>query len=198
MKENFSDFSSIFAKQLKPDKGILLLAEPFMDSPEFGRAVILLTEYSQKGCMGFIIGRKLNISPAQAIDDFPVFNSMLYYGGPVSSDQLFYLHTLGDKLEGSVEILPGVYMGGDFETLKALIKEKMIAPAQIRFFAGYSGWKANQLNKELKENSWIVTPMQNDYLFGNKEHKNLWKVILRNMGGKYSMISEFPENPSLN
>lgn len=198
MKENFNDFSSIFTKQLKPAKGMLLLAEPFMDSPEFGRAVIFLTEYNAKGCMGFILGRKLNITPGQAIDDFPDFNSMLYYGGPVSSDQLFYMHTLGASIEGSTEILPGIFMGGEFEALKALIKAREVEPGQIRFFAGYSGWEANQLTRELKENSWIVTPMREDYLFGNKEHKNLWKEILRNMGGKYSMISEFPENPSLN
>lgn len=198
MNENISDFSSIFSKQLKPAKGLLLLAEPFMNNPEFGRAVILLTEYSPKGCMGFIIGRRLNISPGQALDDFPDFNGMLYYGGPVSSDQLFYLHTLGERLEGSLEIMPGVFMGGNFETLKAMIKTNKIKPSQIRFFAGYSGWEANQLTREMKENSWIVTPMREDYLFSEKEHKNLWKEILRSMGGKYSMISEFPENPSLN
>lgn len=198
MKENINDFSSIFSKQQKPAKGMLLLAEPFMDSPEFGRAVILLTDYSPKGCMGFILGRKLNISPAQALDDFPDSDCMLYYGGPVSSNQLFYLHKLGDKLEGSIEILPGIFMGGDFDLLKEMIKTSRVDTSQIRFFAGYSGWEANQLTKELKENSWIVAEMKDNYLFSEKEHKNLWKEILRSMGGKYSMISEFPENPSLN
>lgn len=198
MSENLGDFSSIFLKQQKPSKGMLLLAEPFMDSPEFSRAVILLTEHSAKGSMGFIINRKLNISPSQAIDGFPEFNGMLFYGGPVSSDQLFYLHTLGDKLEGSIEIIPGLYMGGDFEALKSLVDTKQITPSEIRFFAGYSGWSDNQLNKELKENSWIVAPADIEHMFSKKEQKNLWKDILRNMGGKYSMVAEFPEDPSLN
>ncbi len=198
MKANFSDFSSIFSKQLKPAKGMLLLAEPFMDSPEFGRSVIFLTEFGAKGCMGFIIGRRLNISPAQALEDFPDFTSMLYYGGPVCSDQLFYLHTLGKKLTGSTEIIPGIYSGGDFEMLKSMIKSNHIKPSQVRFFAGYSGWEANQLTRELKENSWIVAPLQEEYLFGDMEHKSLWKEVLRAMGGRYSMVSEFPENPSLN
>lgn len=197
MSENITDFSSIFSKQLKPSQGMLLLAEPFMESPEFKRAVILLTEHNQKGSMGFIINRKLTVSPTQAIDDFPDFDGTLYYGGPVSSDQLFYLHSLGSLLEGSIEILPGVFMGGNYETLKTLINNRQISPSQIRFFAGYSGWSANQLTKELKENSWIVVPAQSQQVF-SEDKENLWKGVLHNMGGKYSMIAEFPEDPTLN
>lgn len=176
---------------------MLLLAEPFMESPEFKRSVILLTEHSQKGSMGFIINRKLTISPTQAIDDFPDFDDMLHYGGPVSSDQLFYLHSLGSLLEGSIEVLPGVFMGGNFETLKSMVDSKQITPSQIRFYAGYSGWSSNQLTKELKDNSWIVAPAQAPQIF-NEDKGNLWKKILHAMGGKYSMVAEFPEDPTLN
>ncbi|HXB11882.1 MAG TPA: YqgE/AlgH family protein, partial [Bacteroidia bacterium] len=114
------------------------------------------------------------------------------------SDQLFYLHTLGTLLEGSVEVMPGLYIGGDFEQLKSLIDTKQISPSQIRFFAGYAGWTANQLTKEIKENSWIVTPARIEYLFSDKDNKNLWKEVLRSMGGKHSMVAEFPEDPTLN
>jgi putative transcriptional regulator len=198
MSENIGDFSSIFLKQEKPAQGMLLLAEPFMDSPEFRRAVVLLTEHGQKGSMGFIINRKLNVGPTQAIDEFPAFEDTLSYGGPVSSDQLFYLHTLGTLLEGSIEIMPGIYMGGNFEQLKAMIDTKQLSPSQIRFFAGYSGWTSDQLNSEIKENSWIVTPARVEYLFAEKEHKNLWKEVMRSLGGKHSMVAEFPEDPTLN
>jgi putative transcriptional regulator len=198
MPKNIADFSSIFTKQLKPAMGMLLLAEPFMESPEFKRSVILLTEHNQKGSMGFIINRKLTISPTQAIDDFPTFDDMLYYGGPVSSDQLFYLHTLGKELEGSIEILPGVFMGGNYDTLKTMIDTKRVNSSQIRFFAGYAGWSANQLGKELKENSWLVVPAQSQHIFAMKEKENMWKKILHNLGGKYSMVAEFPEDPTLN
>jgi len=198
MSKNIADFSSIFSKQLKPAQGTLLLAEPFMDSPEFKRAVIFLTEHNPKGSMGFIINRKLTISPTQAIDDFPDFDDMLYYGGPVSADQLFYLHSLGSLLEGSVEIIPGVFMGGNYETLKAMINNRQISPSQVRFFAGYSGWSANQLTKELKENSWIVVPAHAPQLFSEDKKEDLWKTILHNLGGKYSMVAGFPEDPTLN
>ena len=161
------------------------------------RAVILLTEHNQKGSMGFIINRKLNVTPTQAIDDFPEFDDELYYGGPVNSDQLFYLHTHPDLLEGSIEVMPGIYMGGDYEELKKLIDIKKITPKDIRFFVGYSGWSAGQLKKELKENSWIVMPGSMEH-FKATNYKNLWKEILKGKGGKYSVVADFPEDPTLN
>jgi putative transcriptional regulator len=197
MPKNVTDFSSIFVKQPKPEKGKLLLAEPFMESPEFKRSVILLTEHNEKGTMGFIINRKLNVSPSQAIDEFPEFDDELYYGGPVNADQLFYLHTRPDLLEGGQEIMPGMFLGGDFSTLKNLIDIKQITPKDIRFFVGYSGWAAGQLKKEIKDNSWIVLPGTTDHIKA-KFNKNLWKDILKGLGGKYSIVAEFPEDPTLN
>jgi putative transcriptional regulator len=197
MPKNVTDFSSIFTKQRKPEKGMLLLAEPFMDSPEFRRAVILITEHNEKGTMGFIINRQLNVTPTQAIDEFPEFDDDMYYGGPVSSDQLFYLHSKPDLLENSVEVMPGVYFGGDFPTLKNLIDIKKITPEDIRFYVGYSGWGAGQLKKELKDNAWIVLPA-NATLLKGKFRKNMWKDILKGLGGKYSVVADFPEDPTLN
>lgn len=197
MSKNVTDFSSIFVKQLKPQKGTLLLAEPFMESPEFKRSVILLAEHNDKGTMGFIINRKLNVSPSQAIDNFPEFDDELYYGGPVNSDQLFYLHTKPELLEGSLEITPGIYMGGDYETLKNLIDIKKITSKDIRFYVGYSGWSAGQLKRELKDNSWIVMQGTSEH-FMSSNYKNLWKDVLKSRGGKYSVVADFPEDPTLN
>jgi putative transcriptional regulator len=193
---NITDFSSIFEKQLKPASGVLLLAEPFMESPEFRRSVVLLTEHSEKGTMGFILNRKLAIKPTQAIDDFPEFEDTLFYGGPVSTELLFYIHTLGDLLEGSIEIVPGVYMGGDFETLKDMLRLGKVKTTQIRFFAGYAGWTSGQLKSELKQHSWIITSASKKLVM--KDNDNLWKNILKNLGGKYSIIADFPEDPTLN
>ncbi len=193
---NITDFSSIFEKQIKPAPGVLLLAEPFMESPEFRRAVVLLTEHNEKGSMGFILNRKLAIKPTQAIDDFPEFEDTLFYGGPVSTELLFYIHTLGDLLEGSIEVMEGVYMGGDFEDLKELLKQGKVKASQIRFFAGYSGWTAGQLKSEMKQHSWIVTAASKKLVM--KDKGNLWKNILKDLGGKYSMVADFPEDPTLN
>lgn len=187
----------MFTTHLKPGQGKLLLAEPFMDSPEFKRTVVLLTEHSDNGSMGFIMNRKLVVKLTKAIDNFPDFDDVLYYGGPVSNEMLFYIHTLGEAVPGSIEIINGIFLGGDFEMLKKMIADKKAGPGDVKFFAGYSGWSAGQLKKEIKQNSWIVAPTDKKY-FNMEGKTNLWKYILRDMGGSFAMMADFPEDPSLN
>ena len=91
----------------------------------------------------------------------------------------------------------GVYTGGDFDIIQKLINTNLIEEKQIRFFLGYSGWGAGQLESELEDNSWVVC---NDYdvdIISNSD-KSLWKNVLENMGGNFKVISNFPEDPALN
>ena len=67
----------------------------------------------------------------------------------------------------------------------------------MRFFAGYSGWEANQLEDELKENSWILKE-KNLKLSMQYSNKDYWSEIIRKMDKKYAIWANFPKNPSLN
>ena len=182
---------------ISPEQGKLLLSEPFQKDLYFKRTVVLLTEHNDMGTVGFILNKPLDIKIHEAIDDFPEFDCPLYFGGPVSKNQLFYIHTLGDRLEGSVEIAPGIFWGGSFDTMRALIQDGMIQPGEVRFFAGYSGWEPTQLDKELEEKSWIIANSSKDYIMNNNTNK-LWSTILKNMGQTYAVMANFPEDPSLN
>ena len=62
---------------------------------------------------------------------------------------LHYVHTLGEKIEGSQEIMKGLYWGGDFEVVKKMVENNKVDNSNIRFFAGYSGWNENQLIAEV-------------------------------------------------
>src|SRR5687768_9313951 len=122
----------------KPFKGDLLISEPFFSDPFFKRSVVLLIEHSEQGSLGFIINKPIDIKLNDALDDFPEFDAKVFFGGPVKRDNLYYIHTLGNKLEGSFEVAPGLFWGGDFEMLKELIRRHEITPDQIRFYVGYS------------------------------------------------------------
>jgi putative transcriptional regulator len=78
-----------------------------------------------------------------------------------------------------------------------LIKSNGLNANDFRFFLGYSGWAAGQLDEELKANSWIVTSAKADELF-DIPAEDLWRELLKNMGGKYKMISNYPKDPRLN
>ncbi len=179
-----------------PVKGSLLVSEPFMSDPYFKRTVVLLAEHNEEGTVGFILNKPINVNMQQAISEFPKYKGQVFMGGPVGKDNLFFVHTLGDSLEGSMEIGDGLYWGGNFELLKVLIRNKQVSEHEVRFFIGYAGWEPRQLDKEMKENSWIVTTATKGIVMGNPT--DLWKAVLRKMGTDYSMVANFPEDPQLN
>lgn len=182
----------------KVHTGSLLVAEPFMEESNFRRSVILITDHTQdEGTVGFIINKPLKISISELVEDFPEFDSIAYYGGPVSTNTIHYIHNVGPLLDGSTEISNGVYWGGDFEKLKFLISQELIKPDNIRFYIGYAGWSAGQLLQELEASSWITSFVHPNYVFKSKPSK-LWKEVMHHKGNVYSVLSQLPEHISLN
>jgi putative transcriptional regulator len=185
-------------KDKKPYGGCLLLAEPFMEDPNFKRTVIILAQHNEEdGSFGFVLTRQAPLALENVVDGFEGFEAPLFIGGPVAIDTLHYLHTVGDLLPGSVEVVSGLYWGGNFEILQELVHEGKVKPEQFKFFLGYSGWDAGQLEEEMEDDSWIVHPAKARYVF-KTESINLWKKVLQEKGGDYAMMVNFPENPILN
>ena len=139
-----------------PKKGCLLVAEPTISNDvSFNRAVILLTEHAKDGSVGFILNKPLTYSINDLIPEIEA-NFLVYNGGPVEQDNLYFLHNVPELIPNSIEISYGLYWGGDFETTKNLINEGKVSKENIRFFLGYSGWESNQLEDEMEDNSWII------------------------------------------
>jgi len=179
------------------EKGKLLLAEPFAEDAHFVRSAVLLCEHNEKGSLGFILNKPVDIEIESLFTEFPDFDAHVLYGGPVATNTLQYIHNVGDLLEGSLEIIPGLYWGGDFEKLKFLIESKLILSDNIKFFLGYSGWSEGQLEEEMNKGSWIISDMDANYAFKNKSLA-LWKTILENKGDNFTVIAQIPEFTSLN
>ena len=191
------DYTITELNKLKPKKGRLLIAEPFMDDPYFKRSVVLLTEHNKEGSFGLMLNKPLEIKVNDALDGFPPFNAPVFMGGPVQPDNLFYIHTQGKVIEGSVKICDNLYWSGNFQQLKQLIIDQQIFPHEIKFFIGYSGWDYQQLKNEIEDESWIISNV-NSIGINELNDANLWKSTLQKMGSKYSLLSNFPEDPSLN
>ena len=180
-----------------PEKGKILISEPFLNDPNFKRSIILLSEHNVEGSVGFILNKPTKLKVDQVLDDFPEFDATVYLGGPVQINTLQFIHRLGDLIEGSTEISDGLYWGGNFEVLMILIEANQITPDDIRFFIGYSGWTEGQLEGELKISSWIVASTIIDNIFSEEPDK-LWREILKGMGKQFAILASFPENPSVN
>jgi putative transcriptional regulator len=182
---------------VEPVKGSLLLAEPFMDDPYFQRKVILLCEHNEEGSFGFVLNNYIDLTIDRLMAEFPHFASRVSVGGPVKNTNLYYIHTLGEQLAGSIQVTDTIYMGGDFEQLKALAKSGQIPDDEIRFFVGYAGWSEGQLRAEIKNHSWFVVEADEPLLMDTSGDE-LWATMIGRLGKEYAHLANTPNDPSLN
>lgn len=184
-------------KTLKPKKGRLLIAEPsILNDSSFNRSIILLTEHNQNSTIGFILNKPLSFTVNDLIPEIKC-SFQVYQGGPVEQDNLYFVHKVPELIPDSIEVDKGIFWGGNFDSLKELLNKQEIKSSDIRFFLGYSGWDAHQLEDELKTDSWFVS--ENDYpnIF-NTDNTTIWKNKLLEKGGEYRIWANAPNDIQLN
>ncbi len=186
-----------YKNKVKPEKGKLLISEPFLPDPNFERTIILLCENNSEGSFGFVLNKPSLANVSDVMDDIKDYNTPAMVGGPVQQDTLHYLHRC-PGIDDAVEILDGVYWGGNFERVLFLLDSKQLPHKDIRFFLGYSGWSAGQLEEELDNDSWIVSDQASEELIFDTEPDAMWKKTLKIMGGRFSVYSNYPKDPRLN
>lgn len=180
---------------ISPKKGHLLIAEPsIIGDISFHRAVVLLADETESGFIGFILNKPLEYTLQDLV---PQINSTIpvYEGGPVEQDNLYFIHQVPDLIPDSIEIANGIYWGGDFTTVSALLETESIGEKDIRFFLGYSGWDFEQLHQEIQTEVWVVTKNSYKSSLMEKDHATFWKEKMEEFGGDYLIWSNAPENP---
>jgi putative transcriptional regulator len=183
---------------ITPKKGNLLIAEPtIIGDVSFNRSIILLADHTSEGSIGFILNKPLDYTISDLVPEveapFKVYN-----GGPVEQDNLYFIHKIPHLIPNSIEISLGIYWGGDFSMVAELIAKEIVNENDIKFFLGYSGWDANQLEGELKTNSWVVTENIYKNHIIEKNYETFWKEKMLEFGDDYSIWSNAPENPNYN
>lgn len=188
----------IKSNTFKPQTGQLLISEPFLPDSYFKRSVILLIEHSNtEGSVGIILNKKLDIYFNKLINNAPHFKTKVFFGGPVETSNLYFIHSLGDIIPNSKSISNGVFWGGDINVVNELISDKILNTNNIRFFLGYSGWIAHQLENELKANSWAVVKNNDKDLF-SIDINNMWNIMVEKLGNSYKFWNNLPSDPQQN
>ena len=182
---------------VKPSVGKILISEPFLQDMYFRRSVVLLADYNEEGSFGLILNKPTESRLGDVISEVGDFNPKLFLGGPVQTDALFFVHRLGNQIEGSLPLKGNVSWGGNVEQIKTMIREKRISQNDIRFFIGYSGWSPKQLDDELKRNSWVVSDKNVEKIF-DVEATSLWEYALDSLGGVFRDWKNFPSDPTMN
>lgn len=178
-------------------KGKILISEPYLGDPNFERTVILLGEDNEDGSFGFVLNKPSPVLVEQVLPDLEGFDQKVFIGGPVANDSLYFINKGDVLVNDSFEIGEGIFWGGNYDHLVELSNLKMVNPEDFVFFLGYSGWSEGQLRAEMEEAAWIIgnTPLKEVFEIVPEK---MWQEILKRMGGKYKMYSNFPIDPKLN
>jgi putative transcriptional regulator len=176
---------------------MLLIADAGMQDGNFARSVVLLCEHGGAGTFGLVLNDPLPVELKDVSPEFAGIETPVYRGGPVQMDTLHILHRGTQAAVGGHEVLPGVWWGGDYDRLRELLRDGVVAAADCRFFLGYSGWSGGQLDGELKRDSWYLHPATADLVFVD-DPRDHWRQVLRDMGPEYALPATFPDHPMLN
>ena len=183
--------------KMVPVPGMFLVAGANMLDPNFSRTVILLCEHKYEGSFGLVLNQPLPLKLGDIVTNIENSNGRIYRGGPVQENTLHFIHRRADLDIGSKEITPGIFWGGNFETLAKSLSKKKIFEKDVRFFVGYSGWGEGQLDNEIKSDSWYVSKANTKMIF-YEDSRNHWRRIFKTMGEKYEILANFPDDPRLN
>lgn len=180
-------------------KGFFLIASPEIDSGIFFRSVVLLCEHNTTGSLGLVINKSLDVNlPGELLDMREILNPEIVVcaSGPVQTNQLMLLHNhKPDNEDSTLKICQDTYLGGDLEFLQQAASNP--EGPSIKLCFGYSGWAAGQLEKEIINGQWFLHPACAKHIFKTPCEK-LWRALLLEMGGRYSMLSMIPDNLALN
>ena len=165
--------------------GSLLVAHPSLRDPNFRRTIVFLSEHSaEEGAVGFVLNRPVDMFQQEGTADIPV-----YYAGPVQTDSMLLASIQWRENPSLVAFRTFASVDGD------CYREGW--ESGLRIFVGYSGWTAGQLEREIAGNSWIVIPPSGD-LIAMENPESAWLEIMRNSGPFLRLLSEAPDDPSLN
>ncbi|MBN7810844.1 YqgE/AlgH family protein [Algoriphagus sp. H41] len=181
-----------------PQAGNLLISEPFLQDENFVRSVVLLCEHNAEGSFGLVLNKPSILHLSELVEELSFLENEVFVGGPVEQNTLHFIYFGEKSLEGSIAIGEHLWWGGDFESLVEHLKSGILDPHDVRFFIGYSGWGSGQLSDELGENTWIVCDHKVEPNVLENTPDELWRLLLKNMGGEFKVIANYPLDPRLN
>lgn len=182
---------------ITPGQHTLLIADPFLQDPNFMRTVIYLCRHGEEGSLGFVLNKLFKPTLGELINGLEGTSINVYYGGPVQPDTVHFIHQYPSLIPEGIPVSDEIYWGGDFDTARQLLLNGRIDPEKIKFFIGYSGWEKGQLDAEISEHSWLTATANRKLVF-ETDPEEIWKESLRHLGGKYEQMIHFPIDPQLN
>jgi putative transcriptional regulator len=179
-------------------EGHLLIASKELRDPNFARTVVLMVRHNEEGALGLILNRPLDVRLRQIWEQVSssscARNDAIHLGGPCEGP-LMALHE--EPSLGETQVVGGLYFCTHQNYLEELAGD---LERNVRFFAGFSGWAAGQLEGEMDQDSWLTLPAKAQHAFA--EVVDLWDQVTREVAGKRILetlkIREVPPDLRMN
>jgi putative transcriptional regulator len=173
--------------------GQLLLAHPVLRDPNFRRSVILLSVHNPDGAMGVVLNRPLDKQLGELNANFaagPLAGVPLYFGGPVSPEQLIIVSWQWLETENAFQL----HFGLDPEIAAAQVGTPGLT---FRAFLGYSGWSKGQLENEIFQDTWLTRVVEGAEL-EKKDGAVLWRSLVSAIAPELKLLASEPDDPAMN
>lgn len=172
----------------------LLVAMPALADPNFSHSVTLVCEHNDRGALGIVINRPLEMKLAEVLEQLalvtenPQLRDMpVLAGGPVQRDRGFVLHRPGPQdWESTMPVSDTLHVTTSRDVLAAMAQGT--GPAQAVIALGYAGWEAGQLDEEMLQNAWLTVPCDDALIF-ELPYEQRWHAAARLLGVELSRIS---------
>jgi putative transcriptional regulator len=160
-------------------KGVLLVASPSLEDPNFRQAVVLVVEHGPGGTVGLILNRSTNVLLSKALPDITALKGTshrLFAGGPVEPSRFLLLFRLKEAPADARSVFDGVYLGRTPGVLERIITQTKPAES-FRAFAGFAAWAPRQLEAEMLLGAWGILPPDSTGIF-DKDPATFWQDCL--------------------
>jgi len=159
----------------------------------FHRTVIYICEHGKEGSMGLVINRLSGLQLADIFSSMQItvnkqYNTAtpVFTGGPVKENAGFVLHRDHGHWESSLYASDRLAVTSSKDIIQALANNE--GPEKSMVTLGFSGWGAGQLETEIVNNFWLLSPADEDIIF-NVPIAKRWYAAVESMGFKPSQLS---------
>lgn len=179
--------------------GHFLIAMPAMTDPYFTRSVTFICKHNQDGAMGVVINRPIDMRLESLfeqinlqLDNSPLAQSVVHFGGPVQIDRGFVLHQPAGDWDSTIAVHGDTALTTSKDILEAAAAGR--GPDKMLVTLGYAGWSAGQLEEEMAQNAWLsVKPDSNqaqDNVIFDVPNKEKFAAAMALLGIDFAALSE--------
>lgn len=183
---------------MKKDKhyltGQCLVSMPNIQDDRFDKVLVYICSHTKHGAMGFVVNKKIKeFSFNDLATQLPITLAQplvpidLHQGGPLDKVRGFVLHSADYQKDDTILIDDNIAVSSSIDVLTDIAFG--LGPHDNLIALGYASWAPEQLEEEIKNNTWLVVPATPELVFRTKDEEK-WQKALETIGIDVCRLSD--------